>query len=111
MENDLISRSHFDERVRCAAGADADEEFSADFLDGVKTVLYMLSSEPNVPQEMSAREYGRMREQICHQYQDECWDCPFYYDKWCHFDDLDNRTIFQVEKWMKEHSERSEEEE
>ncbi len=42
----FIDRDHFDERVRLAAGPDADEEFSADFLDGVKVVLYMLSTEP-----------------------------------------------------------------
>ena len=41
----FIDRDHFDERVRLAAGPDADEEFSADFLDGVKVVLYMLSTE------------------------------------------------------------------
>jgi len=42
----FIDRDHFDERVRLAAGPDAEEEFSADFLDGVKVVLYMLSTEP-----------------------------------------------------------------
>lgn len=41
----FIDRDHFDERGRLAAGPDADEEFSADFLDGVKVVLYMLSTE------------------------------------------------------------------
>lgn len=41
----FIDRDHFDERVRLAAGPDADEEFSADFLDGVKVVLHMLSTE------------------------------------------------------------------
>lgn len=41
----FIDRDHFDERVMLAAGPDADEEFSADFLDGVKVVLYMLSTE------------------------------------------------------------------
>lgn len=49
MNNDLISRSHFDDRVRLAVGPDADEEYSADFLDGVKVVLYMLSTEPAAP--------------------------------------------------------------
>lgn len=61
-DNDLISRSHFDDRVRLAAGPDADLEYSADFLDGIKVVLYMLSTEPPVPQEMSAREYLMDRE-------------------------------------------------
>lgn len=42
----FIDRDHFDERVRLAAGPDAEEEFSADFLDGVKVVLHMLSTEP-----------------------------------------------------------------
>lgn len=41
----FIDRDHFDERVRLAAGPDADEEYSADFLDGIKVVLYMLSTE------------------------------------------------------------------
>lgn len=94
--NEAFMRRDFLQELRCCVN------------DPYEDTFVMKVEDADVPQEMSAREYGRMREQICHQYQDECWDCPFYYDKWCHFDDLDNRTIFQVEKWMKEHSERSE---
>ena len=43
--NDLISRSHFDERVRLAGGS-CEGEVSADFLDGVLSVLELLKTEP-----------------------------------------------------------------
>jgi|GEM_PF-4529571 hypothetical protein len=46
-DNDLISRSHFDERVRRVVSVD--EELSADYIDGVDMVLYLLSAEPAVP--------------------------------------------------------------
>ena len=44
---DLISRQHFDERVRLAGGM-ADEELTQDFKDGVLIVLEMLKTEPPV---------------------------------------------------------------
>lgn len=46
--NDLISRSHFDSRVR-AAGGMTEEELTEDFKDGVLTVLEMLKTEPTAP--------------------------------------------------------------
>lgn len=45
--NDLISRSHFDKRVRLAGGS-CEGEVSADFLDGVLSVLELLKTEPSV---------------------------------------------------------------
>ena len=47
MQDDLISRQHFDERVRLAGGM-AEEELTQDFKDGVLTVLEMLKTEPSV---------------------------------------------------------------
>lgn len=115
--NDLISRSHFDDRVRLAAGPDADEEFSADFLDGVKTVLYMLSTEPAVQQEMSAREYAKAKWQMCKS-AFYCENCPMIV--WRDLDDsrscsewaakYPEKAVAIVEKWAREHpEERSEE--
>jgi hypothetical protein len=96
-DNDLISRSHFDDRVRLAAGADADEEFSADFLDGVKTVLYILSTEPAVPHEMSAVEYLETEARMCK-----------FYGLPCAFDVSGltvDEAIEMVEKFAREHPE------
>ena len=45
--DDLISRQHFEERVRLAGGM-ADEELTQDFKDGVLTVLELLKTEPPV---------------------------------------------------------------
>lgn len=45
--NDLISRSHFDSRVRQAGGM-AEYELTEDFKDGVLTVLELLKTEPSV---------------------------------------------------------------
>ncbi|MBQ1892901.1 MAG: hypothetical protein II155_02220 [Clostridia bacterium] len=119
MSNDLISRSHFDDRVRLAAGPDADEEFSADFLDGVKTVLYMLSTEPAVPQEMTVSEFARVRNRMCLFHfpfcngctvlpeRKECGevihDCPLWTLR-----DTD-KAVAVVKEWAREHPERSEE--
>lgn len=103
-DNDLISRSHFDERVRLAAGPDADEEFTADFLDGVKTVLYMLSTEPAVPHEMTARELLLTEARMI--YADE-----YAYDEYSRLIwnlKLDDAAAY-AERWAKEHPERSEE--
>ena len=79
----FIDRDHFDERVRLAAGPDADEEFSVDFLDGVKVVLHMLSTEPPaevkpviraewIPGREIAREYVGSR---CTDIRYEDWHC------------------------------------
>ena len=113
MSNDLISRSHFDDRVRLAAGPDADEEFSADFLDGVKTVLYMLSTEPAVPQEMSAREFAKAFRRMCDSYDvnghNSCEGCEVWRENICCLCDMPD-IIPIVEKWAREHpEERSEE--
>lgn len=45
--NDLISRSHFDSRIRVAGGM-VEEDLSDDFKDGVLTVLEMLKTERSV---------------------------------------------------------------
>lgn len=44
---DCISRSHFDERVRVAGGM-VEYELSDDFKDGVLTVLEMMKTEPSI---------------------------------------------------------------
>lgn len=116
MSNDLISRSHFDERVRLAAGPDADEEFSADFLDGVKTVLYMLSTEPAASQEMSAVEYLKQQFRMCIAQSDDakCEGCPLspsVTGEYCDSYEVQHpeEVVAIVEKWVREHPERSEE--
>lgn len=111
MSNDTISRSHFDDRVRLAAGPDAEEEFSFDFLDGVKTVLYMLSTEPAVPQEMTAREFLRDFHRLCQSMR--CDECPITHDgepRTCAvlMGCFPDETIETVERWTQEHPERSE---
>ena len=102
--NDLISRSHFDDRVRLAAGPDADEEYSADFLDGVKTVLYMLSTEQAAPQEMSARELLLTEERMLLEDEDA-------YAEYSHFilSMKIGDAVAYAEKWAREHPERNEE--
>lgn len=112
MSNDLISRSHFDDRVRLAAGPDADEEYSADFLDGVKVVLYMLSTEPAVPHEMSAREYIRQQYRMCMTQSDgaKCEGCPLspsVTGEYCDTYEVlyPEQAVSIVEKWAKEHPE------
>ena len=47
MNNDLISKSHFDKRVREAVGMTI-AELTADFKDGVRTTLELLKTEPTV---------------------------------------------------------------
>ena len=47
MSDDLISKSHFDERVREAVGMTI-AELTADFKDGVRTTLELLQTEPIV---------------------------------------------------------------
>ena len=47
MNNDLISKSHFDERVREAVGM-AIAELTAEFKDGVRATLELLKTEPTV---------------------------------------------------------------
>lgn len=47
MNNDLISKSHFDKRVREAVGMTI-AELTADFKDGVRTTLELLKTEQTV---------------------------------------------------------------
>jgi len=47
MNNDLISKNHFDKRVREAVGMTI-SELTADFKDGVRTTLELLKTEPTV---------------------------------------------------------------
>lgn len=62
--NDLISRKHFDERVRLAGGM-ANEELTQDFKDGVLTVLEMLKTEPSIRvQPAQPKEAGKMEGQM-----------------------------------------------
>ena len=53
--DDLISRKHFDERVRLAGGM-ADEELTQDFKDGVLTVLEILKTEPSIRVQPAQKE-------------------------------------------------------
>ena len=46
-DNDLISKSHFDERIREAVGMTVDE-LTEDFKDGIRTALELLKTEPTV---------------------------------------------------------------
>lgn len=71
---------------------------------------------PAVPQEMSAMEYLKMRDRMaielgelcsaCH-CEGKCWDCPYHApdteDEMKHPD----RSVALVEKWAREHPERS----
>ena len=58
----LIDAEHFDERMRLAGGS-AEEEVDETFLDGVRTVLECLKTEPTVePQE----KYDELMKQYKH---------------------------------------------
>lgn len=114
MNNDLISRSHFDDRVRLAAGPDADLEYSADFLDGIKVVLYMLSTEPAAPREMTAVEYLQTMRLICEDGRN-CGKCPLSYNNngaGINCQDfaayLPEEAVALVKTFAQEHPERSE---
>lgn len=61
MNNDLISKSHFDKRVREAVGMTI-AELTADFKDGVRTTLELLKTEPTVDAVQVVR----------------CKDCKYY---------------------------------
>lgn len=60
----------------------------------------------NVPQEMSAREYGETLMKICASHKGRCYKCELGENKPCAIPD--ERTIPIVEKWAREHPERSE---
>ena len=97
-DNDSICRSHFDDRVRRIVSVD--KELSADYLDGVDMVLYLLSTEPTVPHEMTAREYERALDRAFHSDDDA-------YGEWADAIDEGNKdkAVAIIEKWAREHPE------
>jgi len=70
-------------------------------------IMNSIDDAPTVEQPMTAREYGETLMKICASHKGRCYKCELGENKPCAIPD--ERTIPIVEKWAKEHPERSEE--
>jgi hypothetical protein len=80
--------------------------------EDLRDVLDAIADIPAVPQEMSAREYLKVRERMaselgelcsaCH-CEGKCWDCPYHTPDTEDEMKYPDRSVALVEKWAKAH--------